>query len=259
MPRYLDRESDPGLGREEPPRAAARRGRTEDDSGYQFEVGAGSLLAMFCGLAVLCGLFFAFGYTLGKHAVPASFTLGASAASPALSGSQLAALKPNPSTPAPVAAAPPNPAELSAAEQGQTPAGLQAPAAAPTPSAAQPSPAPAGAGHGAQPAATASSAAPAASAPAPAPASAHAAAAAPTNGGAFAVQVFAGVNSADAYGLAAALKARQYPVFVLRPAAGAADGLYRVQVGPYATQQQAEQMRSRLAADGYNAIIKSNP
>ncbi|MGH9528018.1 MAG: SPOR domain-containing protein, partial [Terriglobales bacterium] len=31
---------------------------------------------------------------------------------------------------------------------------------------------------------------------------------------------------------------------------------YRVQVGPFPTKQEAQEMQSRLAADGYHAILK---
>ncbi|MGH9542190.1 MAG: SPOR domain-containing protein [Terriglobales bacterium] len=246
MPRYLDRANDPDRG-------------VPSDSEYQLELGAGSLIGLLCIVAVLCGLFFAFGYTLGKHAVPASFSLGATPANTPLNGSQATVPKPNPSTLAPTppaaqgGAQPPNPADLSAAERNQTPATLQPPAAGTAGSAA----APTAAGASAPPANHAQAAAapptaaltnsPPKAAPGPPPV---------TVGGNYAVQVFAGNNSADAMNLAAALKARQYPVYVVRPRPNSSDQLYRVQVGPYATQQEADEMRARLAADGYNVIIK---
>lgn len=238
MPRYLDRDRDVSS------RASAD---------YQLELGTGSVIGLLCALAVLCGLFFAFGYTLGRHTVPAAFSLGdANNAAAPVNGSQLPVEKPNPSTLAPApspttqgGAQPPNAADLSAAESNQTPATLQpAPAGGaatvPAPSAA-PVPAPAAPR---QPVTTNSAPSTASTQPSV------------TAGGGYAVQVFAGNNSADAVNLAAALKARQYPVFVVRPVPGGADALYRVQVGPYATEQEAEEMRARLAADGYNAIIK---
>lgn len=236
MARYLDTSEDFDRG--------------SPDASYQLELGTGALIGLLIAVAVLCGLFFAFGYTLGKHAVPASFTLGSNPAAQPLNGSQTAVPKPNPSTlapPQPAAsggAQPPNPAELSAAESNQTPATLQPPASgAAPPTASTPAPA------------SAAAAAPAKTPAATKPSSATAAPAA-TAGGSYVVQVFAGTNAADALGLAAALKARQYPVYVVNPQPGGADQLYRVQVGPYATEQEANEMRSRLAADGYAAIIK---
>ncbi|MGH9392725.1 MAG: SPOR domain-containing protein, partial [Terriglobales bacterium] len=73
--------------------------------------------------------------------------------------------------------------------------------------------------------------------------------------GVFNVQVFAGSQN-DAQSLAAALKTKGYPATVLAPAADAADALYRVQVGPYLTAAEADAMRSRLTADGYQAVVK---
>ena len=34
------------------------------------------------------------------------------------------------------------------------------------------------------------------------------------------------------------------------------DKLFHIQVGPFATKPEAEEMRKRLLADGYNAILK---
>ena len=212
-------------------------------SSYQLELGTKSLLSLFFALAVVCGLFFAFGYTLGKHAIPATFSLGASP-----NGHAAAA------APAPAAGVqPPNPAELGQAETDQTPdtlttttattaAGIPAPAAAPeaTPTAPATAPPPTSASG-----ASGTPLAPASPANAP-PASAS---------GVYHVQVFAGAQS-DAQILAASLVARGYPAAVVAPAPGDAN-LFRVQVGPYLTPDEAQAMRSRLTADGYQAIVKN--
>ncbi|HVA64983.1 MAG TPA: SPOR domain-containing protein [Terriglobales bacterium] len=214
-------------------------------SHYQLELGAKSLLSLFFALAVVCGMFFAFGYTIGKHAIPATFRLGSTPTASATPGLGVSS--------APVAGVqPPNPQELSAAEANQTPTTLSAPTAgdggasapqnaggvpatvvAPTPTAAP------GSGAGVAPAAASNAAAPAAAGAS----------------GVFHVQVFAGVQ-ADAQSLATALKAKGYPAIVVAPAAGASDDLYRVQVGPYLTSAEAQAMRSRLTADGYQAVVK---
>ena len=34
------------------------------------------------------------------------------------------------------------------------------------------------------------------------------------------------------------------------------DKLFHIQIGPFATKKDAEAMRQRLIADGYNAIVK---
>lgn len=207
---------------------AAQRYETaprKERAAYQLEMGTKSLLAAFFALAVVCGLFFTFGYTIGKHAIPATFSLG---------GAPQVAARPSSVTPAAASAPgvqPPNPQQLGAVENNQTPSTL-------TPAQTLPAPA----------------AAPPASAPAQ---STQAAGAGSTSGasGLFEVQVFSG-NQADANTLADALKARGYPAQVVPPAPGADNALYLVQVGPYLTQAEAEAMRARLRADGYQAVLQ---
>lgn len=72
--------------------------------------------------------------------------------------------------------------------------------------------------------------------------------------GGFMVQVAAVSRQEDADALAGALRKKQYPVFVM-PGTGT-DKLLHVQVGPFAQLKDAEAMKSKLAADGYNAIVK---
>lgn len=235
MPRHYDDDDDEDL----------RPSRPD----YQFDLGTKGVVSLFGAVAILCGLFWAFGYTVGKHSVPASFSLGDTAATQdATPVTKPAAGKPI-SQPA---AVPPNPSDLTAAEVNQTPQTLvpgpnSDSANAPAPAtgnsvAAGPSTTPAPVVQKPLPASTHSSVQPAAMTTAPVVHS-------------YAVQVFAGAKEGDALSLAAALKARQYPVFVLKPAPDG-DSLYRVQVGPYNQLTEAQQMRERLMADGYNAVIK---
>jgi cell division septation protein DedD len=70
----------------------------------------------------------------------------------------------------------------------------------------------------------------------------------------FMVQVAAVSRQDDADALASALRKKQYPVFVM-PGTGT-DKLLHVQVGPFAELKDAEAMKAKLAADGYNAIVK---
>ena len=72
-------------------------------------------------------------------------------------------------------------------------------------------------------------------------------------GGSFTVQVAAVSKQEDADILATALRKKQYPVFI---ASSVGDALFHVQVGPFSNQQDAETMKNRLSADGYNAIVK---
>jgi len=83
----------------------------------------------------------------------------------------------------------------------------------------------------------------------PAPEMARASAA-----GNFAVQVAAVSKEEDADALVSALRKKNYPVFVID--GNAADKLFHVQVGPFASLADAEAMKSRLAGDGYNPILK---
>jgi cell division septation protein DedD len=207
--------------------------RRRGGKSYQWEIGTRTLLGFFFALAVVCALFFTFGYTIGKHAVPATFSLGMQNPGPRKT-TGLASVPP-PAT----GVQPPNPAQLGAAENNQTPQGLTA-----TPNSA----APAGSDSNAP------------NAPAAAAATGSSSTAAPANDAAggqlFQVQVFAGTQN-DSNTLAGALQQKGYPARVLAPAESDPAGLYRVLVGPYLTRAEAEAMRSRLTADGYQAVIKN--
>ncbi len=74
----------------------------------------------------------------------------------------------------------------------------------------------------------------------------------PTSG--YFVQVAAVSKQEDADSLVDALKKKEYPAFVAAPVA--TDKLLRVQLGPFAEIKDAEAMRARLIADGYNPILK---
>ena len=67
------------------------------------------------------------------------------------------------------------------------------------------------------------------------------------------VQIAAISRQEDAEVLAGALRKRGFSPSV-HPGAG--DKLYHVQVGPFTDKAQAEAMKQRLLADGYNAIMK---
>ena len=71
--------------------------------------------------------------------------------------------------------------------------------------------------------------------------------------GSVVVQVAAVSHQEDADVLMSALKKHGYNVAIrLEPQ----DKLLHVQVGPFASKKDAEAMRQRLLADGYNAIVK---
>ena len=78
----------------------------------------------------------------------------------------------------------------------------------------------------------------------------------PTNlpgAGSYYVQVAAVSKQEDADSLVDALKKKQYPALT---ANGTSDKLFHVQVGPYGDIKEAEAMRAKLIADGYNPILK---
>jgi cell division septation protein DedD len=69
----------------------------------------------------------------------------------------------------------------------------------------------------------------------------------------FMVQVAAVSKQEDADALVKALRKKEYPVFIVSQPNS---NLFHVQVGPFAQQKDAENMRAKLAGDGYNAILK---
>jgi cell division septation protein DedD len=82
---------------------------------------------------------------------------------------------------------------------------------------------------------------------------ASAAPAAPTSGSYY-VQVAAVSHQEDADSLVEALKKKQYPAVAANNAS--VDKFYHVEVGPYTDLKEAEAMKARLIADGYNPIVK---
>jgi cell division septation protein DedD len=75
-----------------------------------------------------------------------------------------------------------------------------------------------------------------------------------TSGAGYYVQVAAVSRQEDAESLVEALKKKQYPAFTA--SSSSADKFFHVQVGPYSDLKEAENMRARLIANGYNPIVK---
>jgi len=204
-----------------------------------------SLLGIFFGLVLICGVFFGFGYSTGRGTgAGAQASLPASNANNAGEADETAAAEKAPApapTPAPaeddsqanVKTAPPVAAHAKADE---TPTGGETPAPAKTISE---TPAQLVAG---KPAAGRQN--PAYLPPADAPPSA--------NGQAM-VQIAAVARPQDADVLVAALRQRGYGVVVRSEPQ---DNLLHVQVGPFANRMQATAIKQKLLSDGYNAIIK---
>jgi cell division septation protein DedD len=193
----------------------------------EITLGTAKLLGLFFGLVMVCAVFFALGYTLGRKSE--GLVSPAQVASPAAavaSGSKPGSAAATPMT------------FYKAVEQ--TDANAQLTPAADVSTAGTPATV-------AQPAEG--------QAPTPAPANAPPAAdaATPGAGSGYFVQVAAVSKQDDAGALVDALKKKQYPAFI---ATNLGDKLFRVQVGPFAEIKDAEAMRFRLVNDGYNPILK---
>jgi len=64
-------------------------------------------------------------------------------------------------------------------------------------------------------------------------------------------------SNRDAEALVNILKERGYPVFLVAPEyAQAGDNLFRVQVGPFKTRDDAEKVRAKLSQEGFKPFIR---
>jgi DedD protein len=190
----------------------------------EITLGTGRMLALFFALVVICSGFFAIGFSLGRK----STTVGSGNLLAAQSGSPSAVVRPNAGK-----TNPPPPAQSSgdfsfykSVEQKTADTQL-APKDQP-----------------AQPAASGSSGA---------PATGTDSGATSTSGSPYYVQVAAVTRPEDADALVEALKKKQYPAFSNN---SVGDKYFRVQVGPFVDIKDAESMRGKLIADGYNPILK---
>ena len=224
----------------------------------EITLGTTVILGIFFALSVFGAVMFGFGYSVGaKHTM-------ASAAGPVGPGSSATfnTFKPAPGSPLSGSSTAPGgksgatvTVPYDPAQTGQT---------APTP---LPKPAPVtkassadfdqNAAASAQPAPARTSLPPAVlSRPTPPPAalpSAPVSAAVPPVAGQFMVQIAAVSHQEDADLLVSTLKRRNYAVAVHHEPQ---DSLLHVQIGPFSNKKDADAMRQRLLADGYNAITK---
>ncbi|HEV2577283.1 MAG TPA: SPOR domain-containing protein [Acidobacteriaceae bacterium] len=218
----------------------------------ELTLSTGAILAIFLGLVLLCGVFFGFGYNLGRKSTSTlnpALPVATSDAEPAgTANSTFDNFKPSPNSPsaAQVSSSPtPVPSHTPAVSE-------KAPAEVPQP---QPAPAAPPTHASTPPAATVTrptNTTP--NTPVP-PKPTQAAAPAITPGGAFVVQIAAisAAHKDDADLLVNALHTKGYQV---SERTATQDNLIRIQVGPFATKADAEAMRERLIVDGYNAIVK---
>lgn len=213
----------------------------EETQDTELTLGTGTLLAIFFAVAIMCGIFFSLGYSIGKNSTPLSTQIGDTPAV-ALAKSSQGGAKPTASSSLPVPASDcPEGRSCPGVSSTDETTLLNQAAKSPPPAAVPQTPS----------SSDNSDKTPKPETPVPkAPAPPEPAASA-TSG--FMVQVAAVTRQEDADALVSALRRKSYPVFVTN---SSSDKLFHVQVGPFAEAKDAESMRSRLANDGYNAIVK---
>ena len=214
--------------------------RTHEERGLS----ARHLILVFLAAVAVCGVFFSLGFLVGfnEHAsrmTPVTERITPPAAIPPTVNPPAESTPPAGKETAPAAAA--NSPLAEPASPPTTPPGeAKGTTAAPAPAApAVAAPAP-------------KTEKPAETAPAPAPAASSG-----EVGVGFTVQVAASRTKEDAEALVKILKGRDYPVFLVAPEyARADDNLYRVQVGPFTTREDAEKVRDKLSHEGFKPFVR---
>jgi DedD protein len=200
----------------------------EEAKASEITLSTASLLGIFFGLVLICGVFFGFGYSMGRGTGQAAQPHAADNIPASNSGDTEETA--SATTPAPAAAPVEEPP---AAQASPAPVAKEETPEADIPAKPQPLAKP-----------TAVKEPPAYVPPADAPASLS---------GRPMVQIAAVARPEDADVLVSALRQRGYGVVVRNEPQ---DKLLHVQVGPFADRTQAAAMKQKLLSDGYNAIIK---
>jgi DedD protein len=193
----------------------------------------GTLLGIFFGLVLICALFFAFGYTVGRRSSSDAVQAGLTATQPSMAASTNQA-KPSAGSPSVIAIPASDPDTVSTdgvtdADAMQIEPVKERPTSPDGMAIAPPSSLPV------------------------APTAGSAVGLAPGTIVGVMVQIAAVSNAADADVLVSALHRRGYTVTVRHDPA---DALTHVQIGPFANRADAVAMRQKLLGDGYNAILK---
>jgi cell division septation protein DedD len=201
-------------------------------------LGPAMLIGLVAGLLLLCGVCFLAGYSVGHRASPET-QAAATQPVPTPTVAPAASNQPKPSASQGSAQPPANAAGAASAAdtasiEGSQPGGSDSAAAPGQPSVQAVLPAQ---GSGTQPVSAAGQAVQ--------PALAQA--------GAWMVQIAAVSNPDDANVLVSALRRHGYNVSVRHDPA---DNLMHVQVGPFASHNDAAGMRQKLLNDGYNALVQ---
>jgi DedD protein len=185
---------------------------------HELTLSTAAILGIFLALALLCGLFFGFGYKMGSHKTqsPQAVLAPAATTAPAATFSNFKPAAGSPANgPGPAAPQPPPlpaPTAATGTRTLTTPAPIVRPA--PTPAAAAP---------------------------------------APASTGIFVVQVAAVTRQEDADLLVHALTLKGYSAF---QRSEPQDKLLHIQVGPFTTRKDADAAKQRLLGDGYQPIVK---
>jgi DedD protein len=205
---------------------------TAPHSAYQepareLTLSTGTILGIFFGLALLCAVFFGFGYSMGSktRSVP---IVTADTSTP--NSANFNGFKPAPGSPV-------------STSHPQT-----APTTEPTTVIAATTPEPASTAYTSEPTST-----PVPVAPVRTPEAPESPRATAIPDGSFVVQIAAVSHQEDADLLVTALKRKGYSVVARNEPQ---DKLFHIQVGPFPIKKDAEAMRQRLLGDGYNAIVK---
>ena len=209
----------------------------------EISLGTTTILGIFFTLALICAVFFGFGYSMGRRSVQGTIN----AAEPTLrTDGNNSALKPAPGSFA-----------GSADKQPAVTQSAIVPTEAPDTTAADTQSTPVDTPD--TPKTVAASPQPNANPQTPATAPARTAAAIPVStsapsAGSLVVQVAAMSHQEDADVVATDLKRRGYTVAIRHEPQ---DKLFHVQIGSFSTKKEADSMRLRLQTDGYNnAIVK---
>jgi cell division septation protein DedD len=215
----------------------------------ELTLGSGTLLAIFFGLVIICGLCFGLGYALGHRGTQNAATAAPDADTPqAVAGGSAA--KPSAAAQTPAAPAAAAPSAIDAPQVSVQTAGSVPNATPQTVPAGQPAAQPAGNNGQTQvrPALNSGNAV------APQAIQSYNAVHPALGGaGSFVVQIAAVSNQEDADVLSNALRKRGYAVIAKREPA---DNLIHVRIGPFATAAEANSWKNRLLNDGYNAIVQ---
>lgn len=238
----------------------------EEKAASEITLGVTSLLGIFFAAVLVCGVFFGFGYTVGRSSMQKVIAANNNDSN---SSAGFGSFKPSPVSPA-IQNVPSDTSTANAGNPANEADALSTPAAEPELH-AQPSgdPTPASADTTANAnAGTIAATVPAVKAPSFSKPERTTPAATPV---AFAqtstppppaadgqnapimVQIAAVSHQEDANVLLSALRKRGYNV-VAKP--DLLDNLIHVQVGPFASRKDANLMRQKLLSDGYNAIVK---